>query len=145
MNGRHRRRRLHVESELVVATAGPVPLGVTLLALSRQSHLAEPAKFAVDAQGLGCAIAEFPRIAPLDACATACDTVSAMQGKRSIKQRPFLWMLVLALVVLAAISIVRVLGLRGELEAEMSTQMQTQLRDMVTTWETQVVEKTNSR
>ena len=69
MNAGYRRRLVRVESELVVAVAGPVPLGVTLLAMSRQSHLAEPAKFAVDAEGLGCAIAEFPRIAPLDECA----------------------------------------------------------------------------
>jgi signal transduction histidine kinase len=62
-----------------------------------------------------------------------------MLSAHSIKQRPFLWMLMVALVVLAAISISRILSLRGELQAEMRDQLQTQVREMVDTWESELV------
>ncbi|MBW2253944.1 MAG: HAMP domain-containing histidine kinase [Deltaproteobacteria bacterium] len=62
-----------------------------------------------------------------------------MLRAQSIKQRPFLWMLMVALIVLAAISISRILSLRGELQAQMRDQLETQVREMVETWESELV------
>jgi len=56
-------------------------------------------------------------------------------------QRPFLWMGAIALVVLAAISITRVLGLRNELTSQVTAQITVTVADAVDTWETALLER----
>ncbi len=60
---------------------------------------------------------------------------------RSAWQRPFLWMLVVALVVLAAISISRILALRTELESQVTAQLTGQVDAAVASWETKLLQR----
>lgn len=56
-------------------------------------------------------------------------------------RRPFLWMLSVALVVLAAIAITRIVGLRHELQATITRDLQVTASDFVDTWEAQLVDQ----
>jgi len=63
-----------------------------------------------------------------------------MNRPRSAWQRPFLWMLVVALVVLAATSVTRILALRSELQTQVTQQVAGQVGETVESWETQLLE-----
>jgi hypothetical protein len=63
-----RDRSLQLEPHLVAMIAQPLPLQTALLGLSRQQSLIAPVKFALTAEGVGCAIAEISRVADLHDC-----------------------------------------------------------------------------